>query len=145
MSDQEAFLGLPILDGHRITGERLEERHERIARHLHAKHGVRVPHHRLTSAAPALRARVYRGTWIVDCPTCRSAEMAWRAEPRFFCSECLNQANGGLTYAVRFPSQADRIEAILRRRHDPATRNWTPGESLAALRRENTAHGLDAP
>jgi hypothetical protein len=140
--DGERFLGRPILDGAAVFGQPFHERHQAVARALFARHRINLPGHESAPAGAALAARVHEGYWIVDCPTCPSAELAWRDDPRFLCTNCVNQANGGQTWPVVFPRQIDAIEAVLRLRPNPATRNWLPGETLAALRRENRDHGI---
>jgi hypothetical protein len=142
MADETRFLGRPILDGAQVVGQRFHERHAQVAQHVRARFGVDLPHHEEACAGEAIHARVHRGYWIVDCPTCRSAELAWRDDPRFLCTSCLNQANGGRCWPVAFPRNASAIEAVLRLRPDPATRDWLPGEGTARLRRENLDHGL---
>lgn len=138
----ELFVGVPVVDGGQQFGCRFHERHAAVAGHNARRWGINLPPHTAPAAGDALAARVYRGYWIVDCPTCRSAELAWRDDPRFLCSNCLNQANGGRCWPVAVPPAARAIEALLRLRPDPATRNWLPGESLLVLARQNRDHGL---
>ena len=89
-------------------------------------------------------ARVNHGRWIVDCPDedCTAAVMASSDDPRFVCPVC---AYG--IFTVVFPSQAEAVEQALLERPVPATRNWTPDETVGDLRRENKEHlkprGLD--
>jgi hypothetical protein len=92
-------------------------------------------------AAVPLRARVYRNQWIVDCPDCHNAEFAWPDTPWFMCSDCLNGMTAHAWRPVQFPADRVQIEATLRARRLPSTRNWDWSESLADLKRENREHG----
>ena len=53
---------------------------------------------------------------------------------------CGNVQVGGAFVKVTWPKNADAIEVVLCERLDPSTRNWTPGESVADLKRENVEH-----
>lgn len=82
-------------------------------------------------------ARVNHGRWIVDCPDpdCTCAVMVASDDLRFVCPVC---AYGIFTVAL--PPEAEDIEKTLVERPVPATRNWSPGESVGDLRRENKEH-----
>ena len=86
-----------------------------------------------------LRVLVNDGRWLVQCPSCHSAQFAAKTDHRFFCVECQNRANGGLWVAVEWPNNVDAIEALLELRSDVRTRNWRFGDDLAA---ENDQHGV---
>jgi len=138
---------LPILDGKAYTGAPLRERAARMRGRLRERLGVTVRDCDDVSAdAPPLKARVYRNLWIVECPDCKSAEMVDTDHPLFFCSNCLNGALDGRWRRVEFPAAKQRaqIEGVLALRPNPDTRNWAPGESVAALKRENREHGHPA-
>jgi hypothetical protein len=47
--------------------------------------------------------------------------------------------------AASWPANIDHIEALLRIRSAPATRNWRPGETIHDLLRENFTHGILPP
>lgn len=87
-------------------------------------------------------AQINRNRWVVLCPDCYNAEFAFLGEPLFFCSNCFNGAVGRLWRPVVFPKNRAAIEAAIKARPLPASRNWSPGETVAQLRRENKEHGL---
>lgn len=112
------------------------------------------------------RAYVYNGEWVADCPSdCKSTQFVEdkRDEDRgvagtvgtrmdyFYCTYCST-----LTQSIRWPADADEIKEVLDRRPLRHTRNWYPeghlvalqagipdGETVAELRAENAAHGVD--
>lgn len=86
-----------------------------------------------------LPAYVNHGRWVVNCPSCPSAQNASFDDPWFWCPTC---GSGGMWHKVTFPKQRTAIEVLLEKRPDITTRNWLPGESVADLRRENTDHGI---
>ena len=53
----------------------------------------------------------------------------------FFC--------GAIHTQVVLPADRTALEAVLLRRPRAANRHWQPGETVAALEAENTAHGCD--
>jgi hypothetical protein len=82
---------------------------------------------------------VNHGRWIVRCPWCASAELA---SDLYFCSQgCFNGKVGRKYVRVTWPKQREAIEAVLLKRPDPQTRNWT-SETIDELARENKEHGL---
>jgi len=82
-----------------------------------------------------LRAQINHGRWLVECPNCTSAEMAFE-DRLFFCSECKNKAVDGYAYKVTFPTTRRKIETIMEKR--PLTnRNWKHGETVKDLETEN--------
>ena len=89
------------------------------------------------SVIGTVEARVNHGRWIVDCPDpdCTCAVMVASDDLRFVCPVC---AYGIFTVAL--PAEAEDIGNVLVERPVPATRNWTPGESVGDLRRENKEH-----
>ena len=110
-------------------------------------------------------ARINQGRWIADCLCCNGANMLDMDFPFFMCPLCGNADNGGAWYLVKFPRNWRAIEAILLKRplrqtiirpdngaemntgHNPAhayIRSWEPGETLVALRAENTLLGFEA-
>lgn len=104
---------------------------------------MNVPALTQVSTSPALEARVYRNQWIVDCPDCKNAEFAFLDEPVFMCSYCFNGTVGGKWREVEFPTEKTEIEAVLKARPLPQTRNWQQPESLADIKAENRARGLE--
>jgi hypothetical protein len=94
------------------------------------------------SDAPPIKARVNHNRWIAECPDCAGAEFVWLDEPLFMCQSCFNGVVGGLWRRVQLPPSVGEVEAALRLRPLPATRNWEPGETPADLHAENAAHGL---
>ena len=90
-------------------------------------------------------ARIEHSRWIARCPLCTGgAELVDPEDPLFYChSGCKNAAVGNAYIRVKFPRERRKIEALLLLRTADETRNWTPGETLAALRAENAAHGIE--
>lgn len=95
----------------------------------------------LDSSGPPLLVRVNHGRWIVDCPFCTSAQLASLTDPRFLCAECGNVNADGKWLPIVWPAGAEVLEAALAIR-PTENRNWSPGESVADLHRENTEHGI---
>jgi len=96
-------------------------------------------------------ARINHGRWLVDCAGCNSALVVDLSQPVFMCVECGNAANDGKWFTVTVPTNRKSIEAELLKRpingRNPAeavNRNWEPGETVAALKQENTEHGIGA-
>jgi hypothetical protein len=90
-----------------------------------------------------VRAEINHGRWLVRCPFCSGAEEANPGEPVFYCLSCGNADFSGRVMLVAFPDERGAIEAALLRR-EMGNRNWSPGESLADLVRENAEHGVSA-
>lgn len=140
----EAFRGMPIFDGELHFGHPFAARHAQIRQQAQERLRVRVPALDAACVGEALPARIDANRWIVDCPDCGSAEFAFVADPRFLCTNCLNATVGGACRPVTFPRNRDAIEAALLLRPVPRTRDWRPGETVAALARQNRDHGLEA-
>jgi len=89
--------------------------------------------------APAV-AYVNHGRLVADCPTdgCGGALLVHRTAGLFLCPYCLVGPRRIVT-----PRDLDAIEAMLGMRPVLTTRNWRPGETLADLRLENAAHGIE--
>ena len=91
-------------------------------------------------------AHINHGRWIVECGVCHTAVLMDDQDLVFYCPGCGTDAQWR---RVVMPDAAERaeIERLLLLRpgwHDKApTRNWTPGNSLEDLRRENLEHGLE--
>ena len=89
-----------------------------------------------------LEVRCNQGRWIVDCPWCRSAQVASFTDRRFLCGDCGNVRVGGRWARTIWPKDPESIEALLE--HRPAeARNWRRGETAAQLRAENRDHGIE--
>lgn len=88
-------------------------------------------------------AFVNNSRWLVACPdlSCQGCQYASKTDPRFFCNYCHNAKVGGGWVDVTWPDDLDAIEKALAARLDPRTRNWTPGETVAALLAENEKEG----
>lgn len=138
----EPFRGMPILEGATHFGHGFAVRHDQIRRQAGERFRVSVPGLEVACAGDPIPARIDANRWIVDCPDCGSAEFAFLDDPRFFCTNCLDAAVGGACRPVRFPRNRAAIEAALLRRPVPRTRDWRPGETVAALERENRDNGL---
>jgi len=96
-----------------------------------------------------IAARINHGRWIVDCQGCNSALVVDLSELVYMCVECGNAANEGKWLKVILPTNRKAIEAELLKRpwngRNPAeavNRNWSPGETVATLKQENTDHGV---
>ena len=111
-----------------------------------------APLDRRSPTAEPMVAEVNHGIWIAPCacgmpglptPGC----IVWIDAPWGWCVRCGNQAYGGGWRRVVMPPPAERaaIEAVLMRRPDPTTRNWSPGETVAGLVADNRAHGCAVP
>jgi hypothetical protein len=111
--------------------------------HQASRQGVALPSLDAVSGDP-LPAVVDANRWIVHCPTCNGAEFAWKSVHLFMCATCWNGANA-TPYTFRpvsFPPRMKAIERVLMARPVPASRNWSPGETVSNLESENEAHGL---
>lgn len=86
-----------------------------------------------------VEVQVNHGRWIVHCPDpdCAGAVLASDTDRRFVCPYC---AFG--VFAVVWPKDRADIEAVLGDRPVKDTRNWEPGDTVAALEAEN-AERLD--
>jgi hypothetical protein len=91
------------------------------------------------------------GRWVAQCPRpgCPNAEQFGRCDdgtPGGLTGtsfRCRTEYGGcGLVCAVEWPANVEDLEAVLRARPVPATRNWAPGEDPSQLLRENIEHGL---
>lgn len=93
-------------------------------------------------------ARVSWGRWVADCPRtgCPNAEHFGRdpgsghvgglTGSAFRCALCQ------LHCPAIWPENVDDIVRLLSVRPVPATRNWSPGETLHDLLAENVQHGI---
>ena len=111
--------------------------------------GQRTPLPPLSEVSGEVEANVNHGRWIVDCPNegCGNAIVVSQREPCYICTDCGSQENGGRWYRVAFPPGKADIEAVLLERpaakpFDAETRNWSPGETVSTLRRENRERGI---
>lgn len=105
-----------------------------------------LPYPRELAPGPAVQAWVNQGRWLVECPWCRSAQLAALTDPRMLCttSECMCAPVDGAMLPVQLPELPEllRIEAALLLRPDPATRGWRAGESVADLLTQARAKGV---
>ena len=83
-----------------------------------------------------MNAYVNHGRWVVDCPEpyCGGAGLA---ETVLVCENCKRVTQ------VVWPTNRTDIDRALVPRPVPQTRNWTPGETVEDLLKENEAHGVD--
>jgi hypothetical protein len=101
---------------------------------------------------PPMVAEINHGVWIASC-ACRSPGdpapgcIVWLAAPLGWCVRCSNAAAGGRWRPIVLPEPDERaaIEAALAVRPSVETRNWTPGETVADLARQNAEHGVEGP
>lgn len=89
-----------------------------------------------TDAPPvgaSVMARLNHGRWIGDCGLddavrerrCLNAQFVDPDDPRFFCVECFNAANGGRWRPVTWPANRALVEAELESLPVPE-QNWEP-------------------
>lgn len=85
-------------------------------------------------------AGVAKGRWVVRCPFCGYVEQRDSGD-WLLCRACLNSGNGHLRIRVVWPAEREQIERLLANRRFSWTRNYSHGETLDDLRRENIEHG----
>jgi len=90
-----------------------------------------------TPAGEPLLAEIGGSNWRVRCDTCTEIIIYEPGEP-FICPQCLNATNGYKARPVEMPADRKEIERILLERPVPETRDWSPTETAAQLRAENT-------
>lgn len=90
------------------------------------------------SGLKPLVAIVNHGRWLVICPDCGGAEYAWE-EKYMMCISCFNEGVGHKFRPAIFPVQREQIEELLILR-PLSNRNWSLGETVADLRKENEEH-----
>jgi len=88
----------------------------------------------------SLEARIEHARFIVDCPSCGSAEFYFE-DKLFFCSLCNNSSVGGKVYKVKTPKARKDIEVILGKRKIK-NRHWREPETVEDLEKENTIMGV---
>jgi hypothetical protein len=114
----------------------------RMAEHaLHPSYGWTRPVPESHAIGVMVAVVVNDGRWIVQCPTCRSAQWAAKTDRRFMCVECGNADHGHQWVTVEWPDEIEAIESALEAR-PPGNRHWLPGQTVADLVAENTAHGV---
>ena len=91
-----------------------------------------------------VKARILYGRWLVDCPICRGANDVIPEEPIYLCSCCYwpgvfraDQVVPAHFAPVEFPHERAEIERLLLKRPYIRNRNWSPGETVADLVRQN--------
>lgn len=95
-----------------------------------------------TVSDQTVSAQVNDSRWIVQCPGCNGAQVVSKADPRFFCVDCLNVKVGGSWLRVTWPDDPASIEAALLVRPDRSTRSWLPHETVGDLVHQNDEHGI---
>lgn len=99
-----------------------------------------------TKVAGSVDCYVNHGRWVADCPAGDGGALLVSAdEPLFWCLVCGNKANGGAWYVVRFPQDAEQIEALLSARSNRNNRNWGLAEDVAVIAAENAERGIKEP
>lgn len=107
----------------------------------------------VAGALPPAAVRVNWGRWIADCPSCPSAVAVDEHHQTRLGATAVDDGTPvwvegcwdcGATTTLIWPAapMVAGIERLLAMRPDPNTRNWTPGETLHDLVRENALHGL---
>lgn len=91
-------------------------------------------------AGDPVPAHIVRSYWVVKCPDCPD-QLVYEPGQPFYCLTCQNVGNAGKARPVQMPANRAHIEALLKGRPNPHTRNWL-GEDAATLRLENIAHGV---
>ena len=93
-----------------------------------------------------MMAKLEHGRWIVDCAAddCRAVLFADRAA-----CECRDESvcdhptvPCGAPIVAVFPDDRANIDGLVSRRPRRLNRNWTPGETVEALKAENLLHGV---
>lgn len=92
------------------------------------------------AAGDPLYVVVNHGRWVVECPTCLSAQVADPDDRRFYCVRCLNATNSMQYRPVVWPNEIQAIETALLVRPFAENQNWHPPEMVADLLAENSAH-----
>ena len=95
-----------------------------------------------TVSDQSVPAQVNDSRWLVQCPNCNGAQVVSKADPRFFCVDCLNPQVGGAWLRVTWPTDPAGIEQALLVRPVPTTRAWVPGETVGDLVAQNAANGV---
>lgn len=105
--------------------------------------GVVIPPlDRIATKAPPAVARINHNRLIADCPDCGGAVYVWRDGPYLLlCPDCWNGVIGGAWRILQVPDDLATIEAALRERPLPMTRNWVPSETVDDLRQEFATQG----
>ena len=92
------------------------------------------------ASGKSLEARAEHARWIIDCPSCGSAEFYFE-DKLFMCSLCNNSSVGGKVYKVKTPKDRKKIEVILGKRNIQ-NRHWKEPETVEDLENENTLNLL---
>ena len=82
-------------------------------------------------------AYINHSRWVVQCE-CNGAGLTDRVLSISCCFDC-----GAVYTNVVFPGEAKQIELALMKRKSLTSRNWTVGESLDMLIKENKDHGVN--
>lgn len=101
---------------------------------------VEPPTHNRAHSSLEFAAFVNDGRWVVQCP-CGGAQLVSPDDPRFYCVDCAGERHGSKWVPVVFPREHTAISDALAARPRDKQR-WSPGESLAMLRKENIEHGV---
>lgn len=104
---------------------------------FHALKCANNSRHRWVCREP-VPAVINHGRWLVGCPHCNTGidvDPDWQLGVCFGC--------GGIYVAVMLPTNRAEIEALLVQRPRTA-QNWTPGETVEDLVRDNARHGVTA-
>lgn len=91
--------------------------------------------------------RVNHGRWVVDCPSgdCRAGLLVTATDFVCDCTDqgvCRHGPSCGQMVAVVVPDDFAEIERLLLFRPALENRNWSFGESVDDLKRENLVHGV---
>lgn len=100
-----------------------------------------------------MRAEVNHGRWVVHCPSEYCHGAIWLREATNVVSvevecDCVDQlvcdhpTVCGEVFVAEFPEERGEVERLLNLRPYRANRNWTPVETVEALKRENLMHGV---
>lgn len=92
--------------------------------------------------------RANHGRWLVDCPSdvCRAAVL-FAGDLLMTCdcrdaNVCEHEGVCRQTMTVVVPDELAEIDRVLSLRPMRENRNWTPGETVRDLKRENVTHGV---
>jgi hypothetical protein len=127
----------------KLLGSLPGDRHAEIAIRLYWHRRDRAPYIPESQALRvSVQAQVNDNRWLAVCPSCNSAQLTSKTDPRFFCIDCLSADHGGQWVAVAWPDDIDGIEAELVKRPVASTRSWEPHETVADLAAQNIEHGI---
>lgn len=119
-----------------------------VAGIIRTRHDYEVNWVDIAEDAPALKARISRGDWVVSCDllagtpyACGGSMVATYNDPYYFCDECCNSEYDNKIRKVEFPAETDRliIEELLTARPHPGLRDYKPSDTIADIKQANNS------